>query len=115
TVDTDAMLASLRLKMAHKLAMLVVVLVLPLAYVSYRYSAELWSRIDEHALAQDGLRYSQELNEVGRELADHASYTATLLAGEANTAFFDKQIKDDSARLDSSIATQEAAEQKYGK
>ena len=108
------MLASLRLKMAHKLAMLVAVLILPLGYVSYRYSAELWSRIDEHALAEDGLRYSQELNEVGRELAEHASYTATLLAGEANTAFFDKQIKESAARLDTSIATQDAAEQKYG-
>jgi methyl-accepting chemotaxis protein len=109
------MIGSLRLKMAHKLAMLVAVLVLPLAYVSYRYSAELWSRIDEHALAQDGLLYSQELNAVGRELADHASYTATLLAGEANAAFFDKQIKDAAARLDASIGTQDAAEQKYGK
>jgi methyl-accepting chemotaxis protein len=109
------MIESLRMKMAHKLAMLVAVLVLPLAYVSYRYSAELWSRIDEHALAQDGLRYSEELNEAGRELADHASYTATLLAGEANTAFFDQQIKEAAARLDASIGKQDDAEKQYGK
>jgi methyl-accepting chemotaxis protein len=108
------MIGSFRLKMAHKLAMLVAVLVLPLAYVSYQYSAELWSRIDEHALAQNGLLYSQELNEVGRELADHASYTATVLAGEANTTFFDKQIKEDAARLNTRIGAQDAAEQKFG-
>jgi methyl-accepting chemotaxis protein len=101
--------------MAHKLATLVIVLVLPLAYVSFEYSAGLSSQIDEHALADDGLRYSEGLNQAGRELADHASYTATLLAGEANTSYFDEEIKQAAASLDASIAKQDVAEERYGR
>jgi methyl-accepting chemotaxis protein len=109
------MIKPVRMKMAHKLAMLVIVLMLPLAYVSVEYSVELWSRINEHALADAGLRYSESLNDAGRAVADHASYTATLLSGEANTTYFDKEIKAAADRADASIAKQDKAEETYGK
>jgi len=104
-----------RMKMAHKLAMIVVVLLLPLGYVSVEYTVGLSSRIDEHALADDGLHYFEGLKEAGRALAAHASFTATVLAGEANTAYFDKKIQEAAARLDASIKLQDKSEDKYGK
>jgi methyl-accepting chemotaxis protein len=104
-----------RMKMAHKLAMIVIVLLLPLSYVSVEYAAGLWSQINEHELADDGLSYFEGLKEAGRALAAHASFTATLLAGEANTAYFDKKIKDAAGRMDASIALQDKSEDKYGK
>jgi methyl-accepting chemotaxis protein len=104
-----------RMKMAHKLAMIVVVLLLPLSYVSVEYAAGLWSQINEHELADDGLSYFEGLKEAGRALAAHASFTATLLAGEANTAYFDKKIKEAAGRMDASIALQDKSEDKYGK
>jgi methyl-accepting chemotaxis protein len=108
------MIKSLRLKMAHKLAMVVIVLMLPLSYVSVEYCVGLWSQIHEHALADDGLQYSSALNDAGRALAEHASLTATLLAGEANTTYFDKQVKEAASRLSTAIAAQDQAEEKYG-
>jgi len=103
------------MKMAHKLAMIVVVLLLPLGYVSVEYTVGLSSRIDEHALADDGLHYFEGLKEAGRALAAHASFTATILAGEANTAYFDKKTQEAAARLDASIKLQDESEDKYGK
>jgi methyl-accepting chemotaxis protein len=104
-----------RMKMAHKLAIIVVVLLLPLGYVTVEYAVGLWSRIDEHALADDGLHYFEGLKEAGRALAAHASFTATVLAGEANTSYFDKKIQEAAARLDTSIIVQDKSEEKYGK
>ena len=101
--------------MAHKLAMIVIVMLLPLGYVSIEYAASLWSRINEHALADDGLHYFEGLKEAGRALAAHASFTATVLAGEANSTYFDKKIEEAAARLDASIAMQDKSEEKYGK
>src|SRR5580692_8568733 len=103
-----------RMKMAHKLAMVVIVLLLPLSYVSVEYAVSLWSRINEHALADDGLHYFEGLKEAGRALAAHASFTATVLAGEANAGYFGQKIKEAAARFDSSIAMQDQAEGKYG-
>jgi len=96
-----------RMKMAHKLAMIVIVLLLPLSYVSIEYAVGLWSRISEHELADDGLHYFEGLKEAGRALAAHASFTATVLAGEANTSYFDERIREAAARLDASIAVQD--------
>jgi methyl-accepting chemotaxis protein len=104
-----------RMKMAHKLAMIVIVLLLPLSYVSVEYAVGLWSQINEHESADDGLSYFEGLKEAGRALAAHASFTATLLAGEANTAYFDKKIREAAGRLDASIALQDQSEEKYGK
>src|SRR3984893_9587324 len=103
-----------RMKMAHKLATIVIALLLPLMYVTAEYAVGLWSRINEHALADDGLHYFEGLKEAGRALAAHASFTATVLAGEANTAYFDKKIKEAKAKIDSSIALQDESEEKYG-
>ena len=103
-----------RLKMAHKLALVVIALLLPLGYVSIEYTFGLWSQINEHALADDGLHYSEGLNDSGRALADHASLSATILAGEANTAYFDPKTREAAARLDASIALQDKAEDRYG-
>jgi methyl-accepting chemotaxis protein len=103
-----------RMKMAHKLAMIVIVLLLPLGYVSVEYAAGLWSRIDEHRQADDGLHYFEGLKEAGRALAAHASFTATVLAGEANASYFDKKIAEAAARLDAGIAIQDGSEDKYG-
>ncbi len=103
-----------RMKMAHKLAMIVIVMLLPLSYVSVEYAVGLWSRINEHALADDGLHYFEGLKEAGRALAAHASLTATVLGGEANSTYFDKKIKEAAARLDASIAMQDGSEEKYG-
>jgi methyl-accepting chemotaxis protein len=103
------------MKMAHKLAMIVIVLLLPLTYVSVKYAVELWSQIDEHALADDGLHYFEGLKEAGRALAAHASFTATVLSGEANTSYFDKKIQESASQLDASIALQDKSEDKYGK
>jgi methyl-accepting chemotaxis protein len=102
------------MKMAHKLAVVVIVLLLPLTYVSIEYAAGLWSQIDEHAMADDGLHYFEGLKDAGRALADHASFTATILAGEANTPYFDKKIQQATETLDASIALQDASEDKYG-
>jgi hypothetical protein len=74
-----------RMKMAHKLAMVVIALLLPLSYVSLQYAKSLSSQITEHARADDGLHYFEGLKDAGRALAEHASSTATVLAGEANT------------------------------
>ena len=104
-----------RMKMAHKLAMIVVVLLLPLSYVSIEYAVGLSSRINEHELADDGLHYFEGLKEAGRALAAHASFTATVLAGEANTSYFDERIREAAARLDASIAVQDQSEEKFGK
>src|ERR1700730_7587001 len=104
-----------RMKMAHKLAMIVIVLMLPLMYVTVEYAVGLWSRINEHALADDGLHYFEGLKEAGRGLAAHASFTATVLAGEANGGYFGQKIKEAAARFDSSIAIQDQAEDKYGR
>src|SRR6267378_4465323 len=104
-----------RMKMAHKLAMIVIVLLLPLSYVSIEYAVGLWSRISEHELADDGLHYFEGLKEAGRALAAHASFTATVLAGEANTSYFDERIREAAARLDASIAVQDQSEEKFGK
>jgi methyl-accepting chemotaxis protein len=104
-----------RMKMAHKLAMIVVVLLLPLSFVTVEYAVGLWSRINEHALADDGLHYFEGLKDAGRALADHASLTATVLAGEANSSYFDKKIQEAAASLDASIAMQDGSEEKYGK
>src|SRR5579863_891415 len=104
-----------RMKMAHKLAMIVIVLLLPLGYVSVEYAVGLWSRINEHVLADDGLHYFEGLKEAGRALAAHASFTATVLAGEANSAYFDKKIQEAAARLDTSIAMQDKSEDRYGR
>ena len=103
-----------QMKMAHKLAMIVIVLLLPLSYVSVEYAIGLWSRIDEHRQADDGLHYFEGLKEAGRALAAHASFTATVLAGEENSAYFDKKIAEAAARLDAGIATQDGSERKYG-
>ncbi|MGB6307443.1 MAG: methyl-accepting chemotaxis protein [Steroidobacteraceae bacterium] len=94
--------------------MIVLVLLLPLTYVSVKYAAGLGSQIDEHAMADDGLHYFEGLKEAGRALADHASFTATILGGEANTPYFDKKIQEAAARLDAGIAVQDASEDKYG-
>ena len=104
-----------RMKMAHKLAMIVIVLMLPLTYVTVEYAAGLRSRINEHALADDGLHYFEGLKEAGRGLAAHASFTATVLAGEANAGYFGQKIKEAAARFDSSIAIQDQAEAKFGR
>ncbi len=104
-----------QMRMAHKLAMIVVVLLLPLSYVTVEYAVILWSRIDEHRMADDGLHYFEGLREAGRALAAHASFTATLLAGEANTAYFDKKIEEAAAKLDASIALQDESENRYGR
>jgi methyl-accepting chemotaxis protein len=104
-----------RMKMAHKIAMIVIVLLLPLSYVSVEYAAGLMSRIDEHRQADDGLHYFEGLKEAGRALAAHASFTATVLAGEANSSYFDKKIAEAAARLDASIAMQDGSEDRYGK
>ncbi len=103
-----------RMKMAHKLAVIVIVMLLPLTYVSVEYAAGLWARINEHAQADDGLHYFEGLKEAGRALAAHASFTATILAGEANTPYFDKKIQEAATRLDASIALQDKSEDKYG-
>src|SRR5258708_3254845 len=101
--------------MGDKGAMIVVVLLLPLGYVSVAYTVGLWSRMDEHALADDGLHYFEGLKEAGRALAAHASFTATVLAGEANTDYFDKKIQEAAARLDASIKLQDKSEDEYGR
>jgi methyl-accepting chemotaxis protein len=103
------------MKMAHKLAMIVIVLLLPLSYVTVEYAASLWSRINEHALAEDGLHYFEGLKEAGRAMAAHASFTATVLAGEANSSYFDKKIEEAAAHFNASIAVQDKSEEKYGK
>ncbi len=103
-----------RMKMAHKLAIVVIALLLPLGYVSLQYARGLSSQISEHAHADDGLHYFESLKEAGRALAAHASLTATVLSGEANTAYFDQKIKDAKAKIDSSIALQDESEEKYG-
>ncbi|MDP9008760.1 MAG: methyl-accepting chemotaxis protein [Pseudomonadota bacterium] len=103
-----------RMKMSQKLAMIIIVLLLPLGYVTMEYAAELWSRINEHAMADEGLRYFEGLNEAGRALAAHASLTATVLGGEANTSYFDKKIQESAKRLNASIELQDQAEDKYG-
>jgi len=72
-----------RMKMAHKLAIVVIALLLPLGYVSLQYARGLSSQISEHAHADDGLHYFEGLKEAGRALAAHASLTATVLSGEA--------------------------------
>lgn len=104
-----------RLKMAHKLAILVIALLLPLGYVSLQYARGLSSQISEHAHADNGLHYFEGLKEAGRALAAHASFTATVLSGEANTAYFDQKIKDAKDKINSSIALQDESEEKYGK
>jgi methyl-accepting chemotaxis protein len=43
-----------RMKMAHKVAVIVIALLLPLTYVSIEYAAGLRSRIDEHAIQAGG-------------------------------------------------------------
>ena len=83
-----------RMKMAHKLAMIVIVLLLPLGFVTVEHSMRVSSRINEHALAEDGLHYFEGLEEAARALAVHASFTATVLAGEANSPYFDKKIQE---------------------
>ncbi len=103
-----------RMKMAHKLAIIVIVLLLPLSYVSVEYAAGLSVQIKEHQSADDGLHYFEGLKEAGRALAAHASFTATLLAGEANTSYFDRKIQEAAARLEASIALQDKSEDKYG-
>jgi methyl-accepting chemotaxis protein len=103
-----------RMKVAQKLATIVIVLLLPLGYVSVEYAAGLWSRINEHAMADDGLRYFEGLNDAGRALAAHASLTATVLAGEANTSYFDKKIQESAKSLNASIELQDQAEARYG-
>ena len=75
-----------RMKMAHKLAMIVIVLMSPLMYVTVEYAAGLRSRINEHALADDGLHYFEGLKEAGRGLAAHASFTATALVSGSSSA-----------------------------
>ena len=104
-----------RMKMAHKLATIVVVLLLPLGYVTVEYAAGLWSRINEHAMAEDGLHYFEGLKEAGRALAANASFTATVLAGEANSSYFDKKIEEAATRLTASIELQDKSEEKYGR
>jgi len=104
-----------RMKMAHKLAMIVIVLLLPLSYVTVEYAVGLWSRINEHELAEDGLHYFEGLKEAGRALADHASFTATVLAGEANSSYFDKKIQEAAAQFNASIGIQDQSEEKYGR
>ena len=104
-----------RMKMAHKLATIVIVLLLPLGYVTVEYAAGLWSRISEHAMAEDGLHYFEGLKEAGRALAAHASFTATVLAGEANSSYFDKKIEEAATRLNASILLQDESEEKYGR
>jgi hypothetical protein len=104
-----------RMKMAYKLAMIVVALMLPLTYVTVEYATGLCSRIDEHVLADDGLHYFEGLKEAGRGIAAHASFTATVLAGEANTGYFDQKIKEAAAQFDSSIAVQDHSEEHYGR
>lgn len=86
------------MKLAHLLAVIVIVMLLPLTYVSDEYAAGLWARINEHAQADDGLHYVEGLKEAGRALAAHASFTATILAGEANTPYFDKKIQEAATR-----------------
>ncbi|HWS65159.1 MAG TPA: methyl-accepting chemotaxis protein [Steroidobacteraceae bacterium] len=103
------------MKMAHKLATIVIVLLLPLGYVTVEYAAGLWSRINEHAMAEDGLHYFEGLKEAGRAMAAHASFTATVLAGEANSSYFDKKIEEAAARLNASIELQDKSEEKYGR
>jgi len=104
-----------RMKMAHKLAMIVIVLLLPLSYVTVEYAVGLWSGINEHELAEDGLHYFEGLKEAGRALADHASFTATVLAGEANSSYFDKKIQEAAARFNASIGIQDQSEEKFGR
>ncbi len=72
--------------MAHKLAMIVVVLLLPLGYVSVAYTVGLWSRIDEHALADDGLHYFEGLNRHGtRGRSQHRLLRQENTAGGGKT------------------------------
>jgi methyl-accepting chemotaxis protein len=104
-----------RMKMAHKLATIVIVLLLPLSYVTVEYAVGLWSRINEHAMAKDGLYYFEGLKEAGRAMAAHASFTATVLAGEANSSYFDKKIEEAATRLKASIELQDKSEEKYGR
>ena len=103
-----------RMKIAHKLAAVVVALLLPLTYLGIQYALGLSLRIHEHSLADEGLHYFEELKDAGRALAEHASFTATILAGEANTTYFDPKIKAAAATLKSRIASQDEAEAKYG-
>ena len=65
---------TVRMKMAHKLAVIVIALLLPLTYVSIEYAAGLWSRVDEHAM---------QAGDAFRALAFVAAMTAAaiLLAG----------------------------------
>ena len=104
-----------KLNIAQKLGILVMALVLPLAYVSAHYAVSLWSKIDEHASADDGLHYFDGLKDAGRALAAHASFTATVLGGEANTSYFDRKIREAAAAIDESIKVQDQSELKYGR
>jgi methyl-accepting chemotaxis protein len=104
-----------RMKMAHKLAIVVIALLLPLGYVSLQYAAGLSSQIREHARADDGLHYFEGLKDAGRALAAHASLTATILSGEANTSYFDQKIHDAAAKINSSFSAQDESEEKYGR
>src|ERR1700724_939470 len=104
-----------RMKMAHKLAMIVIVLMLPLIYVTVEYAVGLSSRINEHALSDDGLHYFEGLKEAGRGIAAYASFTATVLAGEANSGYFGQKIKEAAFRFDWSIAWEDQAEEQDGR
>ncbi|HLZ97780.1 MAG TPA: methyl-accepting chemotaxis protein, partial [Steroidobacteraceae bacterium] len=68
----------------------------------------------EHAMAEDGLHYFDGLKDAGRALAAHASFTATILAGEANSSYFDKKIQEAATQLNTSIERQDKSEEKYG-
>ena len=102
------------LKIGHQLALIVVALLVPLTYIGAQYAWRLNERIQEQALADDGLRYFHDLKGAGHALSAHAAFTAAVLAGDTNGAYFDPRIKDAAKRLDEAVAAQNAKEERYG-
>src|SRR5260370_31212905 len=80
-----------RMKMAHKLATIVIVLLLALSYVTIEYAVGLWSRINEHAMAEDGLHYFEGLKEAARARAAPSSFTPPALGGRTQSSVLQQQ------------------------
>ena len=103
-----------RLKMRHQLALIVVALLVPLAFIGTQYAIGLNESIHERALADSGLRYVHELNEAGPALAAHAAFTSAVLAGDTNSSYFGPRIRDAAKRVEAAFEAQNAAEAQYG-
>jgi methyl-accepting chemotaxis protein len=100
-----------RLSITRKLALMIVALAVPAAWLAWSQFRVLAHSIDDDRLMSDGLHYYHGLEEIAVPLARHAALASAQLAGEQK---YSAALAELETAVDAAIADQNAVEAKYG-